>query len=106
VIHRINWGHRARIDVLLIRQYVAAKAGRLVARRASQRLFDAVDRLHRIGRVGAQPGTRELTSVPPYTVVYRIDGDTGAPEDRLGDVEIVRVWHGAQDRAPDDPSAG
>ncbi|HYH19713.1 MAG TPA: type II toxin-antitoxin system RelE/ParE family toxin [Azospirillum sp.] len=104
--HRINWGHQARIDVLLIRQYLSVKAGRPVARRIAGRLFSAVDQLQsmpRIGRIGARVGTRELTSVQPYIIVYRIDGDTGSLEDRLGDVEILRIWHGAQDRAPDDP---
>jgi len=60
----------------------------------------------RIGRAADAPGLRLLTTVHPFVLVYRIDGDTGSSEDHLGDVEIVRIWHGAQDRTPDDPPTG
>jgi len=41
------------------------------------------------GRPGLVSGTRELVVVWPYVLVYRIAGQT---------VEIIRVWHGAQER--------
>lgn len=41
------------------------------------------------GRPGLVSGTRELVVVWPYILVYRLTGQT---------VEIVRVWHGAQER--------
>jgi toxin ParE1/3/4 len=40
------------------------------------------------GRIGRIPGTRELILAPlPYIVVYRVRSST---------VEIVRIYHGAQ----------
>jgi addiction module RelE/StbE family toxin len=33
---------------------------------------------------------RELTTVPPYVIRYRVAGTA---------VQILRIWHGAQDRA-------
>ena len=44
---------------------------------------------HVAGRPGLVPGTRELTLIWPYVVIYRIGPEA---------VEIVRIWHGAQDR--------
>lgn len=42
------------------------------------------------GRKGKQAGTRELVFVPlPYIAVYRVTEDV---------VEILHIWHGAQDR--------
>jgi len=41
------------------------------------------------GRPGLVPTTRKLVVVWPYVIVYRVDGQT---------VEILRVWHGAEDR--------
>jgi len=42
------------------------------------------------GRQGRVEGTRELVLAPlPFIVVYRVKTDA---------VEIVRVYHGAQDR--------
>lgn len=44
----------------------------------------------RRGRPGALPGRRELAAVRPYVIVYRVLArDT---------VDILRVWHAAQDR--------
>lgn len=40
-----------------------------------------------LGRPGEVKGTRELVS-PPYVVVYRITEEV---------IEILYVWHGAQD---------
>jgi plasmid stabilization system protein ParE len=36
-------------------------------------------------------GTRELVTLPPYIMVYRVTGTDA--------VSIIRVWHAAQDRA-------
>ena len=55
-------------------------------------LLAACDRLEYLperGRPGLAPGTREITSIWPYVIVYRIG---------LNAVEIIRVWHGARDR--------
>jgi plasmid stabilization system protein ParE len=50
---------------------------------------DRLEYLPERGRPGIVPGTRELTAMWPYVIVYRI---TPAA------VEIIRIWHGAQDR--------
>lgn len=97
------------MDVILIREYLSAKAGRLVAQRMTDRIVAAVGQLGtmpRIGRPGLRSGTRELTSVPPYVIVYRVRGDDGSVSDSPGDVEILRIWHGAQDRPHGDPPPG
>jgi plasmid stabilization system protein ParE len=55
-------------------------------------LVAACDRLELFperGRPGVIPKTRELTTVWPYVIVYRVSGQT---------IEILRIWHGAQDR--------
>jgi plasmid stabilization system protein ParE len=55
-------------------------------------ILAACDRLEYLperGRPGLVQGTREITAIWPYVIVYRITPHA---------VEIVRVWHGAQDR--------
>ena len=42
------------------------------------------------GRPIQYRNARELATIWPYVIVYRIDGQT---------VEVLRVWHGAQDRS-------
>ncbi|ESQ79799.1 type II toxin-antitoxin system RelE/ParE family toxin [Asticcacaulis sp. YBE204] len=41
------------------------------------------------GRPGLVAGTRELTSVWPYVIVYRHSAER---------VDILRIWHGVQSR--------
>ncbi len=50
---------------------------------------DRLEYLPELGRPGLVPGTRELTVIWPYVIVYRI-----TPES----VEIVHIWHGTQNR--------
>ncbi|WP_205854109.1 type II toxin-antitoxin system RelE/ParE family toxin [Phenylobacterium kunshanense] len=50
---------------------------------------DALEHLPERGRPGLVSGTREISLIWPYVIVYRIRPET---------VEIVRIWHGAQDR--------
>ncbi len=61
------------------------------ALRIVARVRDAIERLARhpsLGRPGRVPGTRELVvSGTPYVIPYRVRG---------GQVEILRVLHGAQ----------
>lgn len=49
---------------------------------------DSLEHLPRRGRPGRLPGTRELVSVQPFVIVYEVTTV----------VEILRIWHGAQDR--------
>jgi toxin ParE1/3/4 len=50
---------------------------------------DGLEHLPERARPGIVVGTREITTIWPYVIVYRIVA---------GDVEVLRVWHGAQDR--------
>jgi plasmid stabilization system protein ParE len=62
-----------------------------VADRYGRRLVEAADALADFpqrGKPGLVEGTREVTTVWPYVIVYRVTSV----------VEILRVWHGAQDR--------
>jgi addiction module RelE/StbE family toxin len=67
------------------------------AHSAVDRILDSADRLGRfphMGHAGRVPGTFEWV-VPglPYVVVYRINEDDDV-------IDIVSVFHGAQDRDP------
>jgi toxin ParE1/3/4 len=60
------------------------------ARNTAQTVIDSVEQLATfpgMGRLGEVKGTRELVS-PPYVVVYRYTDEI---------VEILHIWHGAQD---------
>lgn len=51
---------------------------------------DGLATFPRRGRPGMTVGTRELTIVRPYVVIYEITGDQATS---------LRVWHTAQDRS-------
>ncbi|MSP48283.1 MAG: type II toxin-antitoxin system RelE/ParE family toxin [Alphaproteobacteria bacterium] len=89
----VTWRATARDDVVRIIGHIAEE-NPIAAWRMARELVLAGDSLgafpHR-GRPGLVPGTRELLIIQPYVVVYEVnDAD---------DVTILRVWHGAQDRA-------
>lgn len=78
-------------DLGSIRSYIGLD-NPFAASRMAVELVAACDRLEQMperGRPGLYPGTREVTTVWPYVIVYRHVADR---------VEIVRIWHGAQDR--------
>jgi plasmid stabilization system protein ParE len=73
-----------------IRAYIS-KENPTAASRVAVQIVVACDRLDFMpnrGRLGRQPGTREL-AMRPYVIVYRVT---------LNAVEIVRIWHMAQSR--------
>jgi toxin ParE1/3/4 len=81
----------ALADLANIRGYIG-EHNPFAATRVAVQLIATCDRLEYLperGRPGIVPGTRELTTLWPYVIVYRI---TPAA------VEILRIWHGAQDR--------
>jgi toxin ParE1/3/4 len=81
----------ALADLTHIRAYISHHNPQAASRLAVE-LVAACDRLELFperGRPSSIPGTRELTTVWPYVIVYRVRKDT---------VEILRVWHGRQDR--------
>ena len=88
----VIWQASARADVIRLVRYIAEE-NPIAARRVARELILAGDSLivfPRRGRVGRIPGTRELVTVSPYIMVYEVDGFDG--------VQILSVWHGAQDR--------
>lgn len=82
---------RALRDLANIRSYIADDSPAAASRMAVE-LVAACDRLEYFperGRPGLLPGTRELTTVWPYVIVYRAKGEQ---------IDILSIWHGAQDR--------
>ena len=86
----IVWSRLARARLQEIRPYVAMDkpdaAGRLATRIVS--LVEALREHPYLGRVGSEPGVRELVvGGTPYLVFYRV---------RAKRVTILTIWHGAQ----------
>jgi toxin ParE1/3/4 len=87
---RVRWLRASAQDLAHIRAYIA-QHNRSAAENMRLLIIEAIRQLRelpRLGRPGRREGTRELI-VAPYIVVYRIAGDV---------VEILAVYHGAQDR--------
>ncbi|MGO1080536.1 type II toxin-antitoxin system RelE/ParE family toxin [Inquilinus sp. CA228] len=87
---QVSWARSALLDLHRIRSYIAEFNPWAGSRVAVQLLAaaDSLEHLPRRGRPGRTPGTRELVSVQPFVIVYRITTV----------VEILRIWHGAQSR--------
>jgi toxin ParE1/3/4 len=78
-------------DLRMIRDYIAADNPAAASRMAVE-LVAACDRLELFperGRPGSRRGTRELTTVWPYVIVYKITRQR---------IDIVSIWHGRQQR--------
>jgi len=88
----IVWSPLARRRLQEIREYVARDKPE-AAERLAIRIVAVVESLRnypRLGRVGAEPGVRELViGGTPYIVLYRVEGRR---------VVISTVWHGRQRR--------
>lgn len=79
-------------DLAAIHEYIGRENPDAASRIAVQ-IMAACDRLEYLperGRPGLNQGTRELTILWPYVIVYGISGDT---------VEILRIWHGRRHRS-------
>ena len=88
---RVVWTDQAARDVERITRHIA-QDNPTAARRMARELLVAGDSLvmfPRRGRRGRVAGTRELVAIFPYAIIYSVGADT---------VDILRVWHGAQDR--------
>jgi toxin ParE1/3/4 len=77
-----------------------AEDNRTAATGVIHRLRDRIVRLGtpglaHMGRAGLVEGTRELVD-PPYVIVYKVDDDREV-------VEIVAIFHAAQNRAQSKP---
>ena len=89
---RLRWTEPAAQDLYNIVRYIQ-RDNPTAARQVARLIYDGCESLihfsHR-GRIGKQPGTRELVFPSlPYIAVYRIAKDA---------VEILHIWHGAQSR--------
>ena len=78
-------------DLRDIRAYIAYDNPEAASRIAVQLVAacDGLEQLSTRGRPGRIAGTRELASVAPYVIVYRVTATA---------VQIVRIWHHAQAR--------
>jgi plasmid stabilization system protein ParE len=89
----IVWSPLARTRLREIRAYVARDKPEAAARLAT-RIVAVVETVREhpyLGRVGAEPGVRELViGGTPYTVLYRVQGKR---------ITISTIWHGAQRRS-------
>jgi toxin ParE1/3/4 len=88
----IVWSPLARSRLRQIRAYVARDKPE-AAERLATRIVAMVEALRnhpRLGRVGAEPGIRELVvGNTSYIVLYRVEGQR---------VIISTIWHAAQRR--------
>jgi toxin ParE1/3/4 len=89
---RLRWTPAAAADLKQISDYLKERYPHY-KQPTMRKLYDGVQSLKEWpgrGRPGREEGTRELTFSPlPYIVVYRV---------REQAVEVVRVYHGAQER--------
>ncbi|MDT8278816.1 type II toxin-antitoxin system RelE/ParE family toxin (plasmid) [Roseomonas mucosa] len=89
--YAITFADAAVADLQRIREHIG-RDNPAAASRIAVQIVAACDRLEHLpqrGRPGPVPGTRELATPWPYVIVYRIGPEV---------VEILRVWHGAQER--------
>lgn len=87
----VNFTRRALRDLARIQSYIAKDNSNAASRMAVE-LVAACDRLETFperGRPGLKRGTRELTTVWPYVIVYKVES---------GRIEIISIWHGRQRR--------
>jgi addiction module RelE/StbE family toxin len=77
-------------DIVHIRSYIG-RFNPTAARRMADRIIATALSLSQFPERGRPIGDnrRELSIVPPYVIRYRVVGKT---------VQIIRVWHGAQNR--------
>jgi len=89
----VVWSALARTRLEEIRAYVGRDKPE-AAERLAIRIVAVVEALRNhphLGRVGAEPGIRELViGSTPYIVLYRVQGRR---------VVISTIWHGKQPRA-------
>ena len=88
-----SFSRRALRDLAKIRAYIAIDDPKAASRMAVE-IAAACDRLEYFperGRPGLRLGTRELTTVWPYVIVYRVHPRSA--------VEILTIWHGRQNRS-------
>lgn len=89
---RIRWTTPALDDFKTISYRIEQQRSLATANRVCRHIYDSVQILHghpQTGRPGVEEDTRELViTKSPYIVTYRV---------QAGAIEILRIWHGAQD---------
>jgi addiction module RelE/StbE family toxin len=88
-VRKIRWSTEAADQLETAVKYIQ-QDNPSAARNVTQAIIDHIEQLAAfpgLGRLGEVKGTRELVS-PPYVVVYRSTEEI---------VEILHIWHGAQD---------
>jgi toxin ParE1/3/4 len=89
---RIRWTPAAAADLQRISDYLKERHPHY-RQPTMRKLYEAIRSLKQSaqrGRTGREDGTRELLFPPtPYVAVYRVRQQT---------IEVMRVYHGAQDR--------
>lgn len=88
----VTWRAEALADVVRLIRYIAEE-NPVAARKMGRELLLAGDSLAMFpkrGRMGLDPTTRELVVVQPYIIIYQLDA--------AGNVEILNIWHSAQER--------
>jgi toxin ParE1/3/4 len=91
---RIRWTPAALNDFKTISHRIEQERNLATANRVCRAIYDAIQILRRhpySGKGGMEEGTRELAiSKSPYIVAYRVI--------EPGAIQILRIWHGAQNR--------
>lgn len=94
---RIKWRRRALADLRRIDEWLSSIEGAHPSK-VRERIGAAVASLERLGDIGRPSkveGWRELSvRKAPYVIAYRVKG---------GSIEIVAVYHTAQDRSAGEP---
>jgi toxin ParE1/3/4 len=88
-VRQIRWTTEASDQLEAAVKYIQQN-NPAAARKVARAVIDRIEQLAvfpGLGRPGEVKGTRELVS-PPYVVVYRFTEEI---------VEILHIWHGAQD---------
>jgi toxin ParE1/3/4 len=89
---RIRWTPAAIADLQHINDYLKEQHPQY-RDQTVRKIYAAIQSLKEWpnrGRAGGEEGTRELSFPPlPYVAVYRVKDQN---------IEVLRVWHGAQNR--------
>ena len=87
--YSVRLSKAAGAQLVSIRQRIAAEGSPLAAQRLAQRIQDAVGRLRHAPSTGRPlpSGLRELVTVRPYVIRYRITG---------AEIVVVRIRHAAR----------
>ena len=94
---QIRWTLAALNDLKNISYRIERQRNLSTANLVCRAIYDTVQILRRhpkAGRLGMEAGTRELAvSKLPYIAAYRL-----LPPEEPEAVQILRIWHGAQER--------